>query len=206
MLDDLPRIYIVKKSPALMAAVLISGLVLICAAGLYAVGFRQASADCAASLGMPCGMDFSLSFGVSAVSASIAGLVLTVGLALALGMDWHRDGAPNTALALKIADEEGNLQDYRLRRAQLDEWTHMAAARAAEKAAADAAAAQAAAEAEAAFLAEASRWIEEEEEEQPETAEDERRRVLAEHMAHLARVKPEAIAEVLKMWINQPVR
>jgi len=206
MFDNLPRIKVVKKSPTLLAVILISGLVLVCAAGIYAVGYRQASAECAASYGVPCGVEFSLTFGVSAVTASISGLVLAIGMALALGMNWHRDGAPNKALALRIADEESNLQDYRLRRAQLDEWTHMAAARAAEKAAADAAAAQAAAEAEAAFLAEASRWIEEEEDEEPESVEDERRRVLAEHMAHLARVKPEAIAEVLKMWINQPVR
>lgn len=191
--------------PQLYAAGVVACLVLLVGAGLAIVEVGQMNVSCAKLTGASCDAALSPELALAAVIASVTGLLAAVGLAMALGMNWKRGGTPNASLAKAIESEEAHLQDYRLRRAQLDEWTGMAAARAAEKAAAEIAAAQAAAEAEAAFIAEASRWIEEEEE-TVETAEDEKRRVLAEHMAHLARVKPEAVAEVLRMWINQPVR
>ncbi len=191
----------VARRPSLFAALVVAAMVLLCAIGLFSVKYAEASQSCF----QPCDVSFTAQFALTCIFVSVAGLLITIGIALALGMNWRRDGVPNIALARTIEDEEQHLQEYRLRRAQLDEWTSMAAARAAEKAAQEMAEQQAAAEAEAAFIAEASRWIEEEEETQ-ESAEDEKRRVLAEHMAHLARVKPEAVAAVLRMWINQPVR
>ena len=65
----------------------------------------------AAMYGVSCGFEFTLQFIISALIASVSGLMLAVGIALALGMTWRRDVAPNRSLALRIEDEERQQED-----------------------------------------------------------------------------------------------
>jgi hypothetical protein len=118
---------VTPKRPSLFAALVIAALVVLVAMGIFTVQSVMDGRSCES-----CGW-FSPNLAFSALFASLAGLLVAIGLAMALGMNWRRDLSINTALARSIENEEEHLQDYRLRRAQLDEWTAMAATHAAEK-------------------------------------------------------------------------
>jgi hypothetical protein len=201
----------VKRSrPGLLGGLIVAFVVLLAAAGIFTVQSMQDSQQCA-SVTSPteCASISPISTATGAIYASVAGLAVAALLAFAVGINTGGVQKPNAALARSLDQDEYNLDGYRARRAQLDEWTIMAQARAAEQAARAEAEAEAAAEAYDAFEAEAARWVQEEtgEEEGAQESDTQRRsRVLAEHLAHLARAKPEAVAAVLSGWINQPNR
>src|SRR5579872_1154094 len=94
------------------------------------------SVTCAA-LPIPasCASNSTVSVVTMAVYASVAGIVLAMLLAAAVGVSTARSPKPNVALAKLMDQDEYHLEGYRARRAQLDEWTVMAQARAAELAA-----------------------------------------------------------------------
>ena len=195
--------------PTLVASIVVAAVLIVAALGIFLVETLHDSAICSVlPAPVECGSASPVSVFTSAVYASAGGLLLAAILAVIAGVNLERGSGPNTSLARFLEIDERQLEGYRARRAQLDEWTVMAQARAAQEAARAEAAAQAAAEAEAAFEAEAARWIQEEqgEEEEKETEGARRSRVLAEHLAHLARTKPEAVAAVVSGWINQRPR
>jgi hypothetical protein len=175
---------------------------------MFAAQYTQAIAECAVAAA--CTPVWSVGIAANALFVSVAGLAAAVALAVGVGVSWRRNTIPNTSLARDLEYQGRNLEEYRLRRAQLDEWTAMAQARAMERAAMEEAEALADAEAIAAqdevLMSQISLWEEDAPEEQSETDDQVRHRVMAEHLAHLARSHPEAVAEVLKTWINQPAR
>ncbi|MFI5269862.1 MAG: hypothetical protein ACHQ7M_20990 [Chloroflexota bacterium] len=192
--------------PGLVGGLIVAFVVLLAAAGIFAVQSMQDSQVCSAVPNpSDCAGISPVGTATAAVYASVAGLLVAMLMAFAVGINTNRGQRPNTALAKSLDQDEFHLEGYRARRAQLDEWTIMAQARAAEQAARSEAEAQAAAEAYDAFEAEAARWVQEEtgEEEAQESDTQRRSRVLAEHLAHLARTRPEAVAAVLSGWINQ---
>lgn len=198
-----------RPRPGLVGGIVVAAVIIIAALGIFLIQSLHDSAVCSVlpnpreCLGLSPVSTFT-----SAVYASAGGLLVAVVLAVTVGVNVVRGPGPNTTMARSLEIDERHLEGYRARRAQLDEWTVMAQARAAQQAARAEAAAQAAAEAEAAFEAEAARWIQEEqgEEEERESEGARRSRVLAEHLAHLARTKPEAVAAVVSGWINQRPR
>ena len=200
-----------RSRPALVGGLVVAFVVVLAAAGIYAVQTAQDSALCSAvpSPARCLGMS-SVQTATNAVYASVAGLLMAIVMAVAVGLNVGLGPKPNTQLAKSLDADEHHLEEYRARRAQLDEWTVMAQARAAEALAARAEMkAQAAADTDATFEAEAARWVLQEEagEEEAQESEAQRRgRFLAEHLAQLAGAKPEAVAAVLSGWINQPNR
>ncbi|HVA23857.1 MAG TPA: hypothetical protein VMW62_05635 [Chloroflexota bacterium] len=195
-----------RRRSGLVPILIVAAVVLVAAAGIFAVQSLEDSAFCSAvpSPSQCLGIS-SLQTFTNAVYASVAGLLVATMIAVAVGVNVGHGPGPNTSLAKSLDQDEYHLEEYRARRAQLDEWTIMAQARAAEQAARAEMEAEAAAEADAAFEVEAARWVQEEagEEEAQESETARRSRVLAEHLAHLARARPEAIASVLSGWINQ---
>jgi len=200
-----------RSRPALVGGLVVAFVVVLAAAGIYAVQTAQDSALCSAvpSPAQCLGIS-SVQTATNAVYASVAGLLMAIVMAVAVGLNVGLGPKPNTQLAKSLDADEHHLEEYRARRAQLDEWTVMAQARAAEALAARAEMkAQAAADTDATFEAEAARWVLQEEagEEEAQESEAQRRgRFLAEHLAQLAGAKPEAVAAVLSGWINQPNR
>jgi hypothetical protein len=196
----------VNRSRTIAAAIIVATVIILAAVGIFVVQYIMESSQCAAQA-CP---DFSgMRIAITALYAAIAGMTAAMRLASFEGFNVKRYQPPNTALARTIDLDERHLAAYQARRTQLEEWTTAAQARAAEQAAIAEEQARAWAESEAAFEAEAARWVQEdagEEEEQQESESTRRSRVLSEHLAHLARTKPEAVAAVVSSWINQPVR
>ncbi|HEX6511646.1 MAG TPA: hypothetical protein VF157_05065 [Chloroflexota bacterium] len=203
-----------RSRPALVGGLFLAALVVLAAGGLFALQYGQALAQCSMLFAAPqCSVSPAPSVAMNAVFASLAGLLLAAIMAISLGMGPRRDHRPNTALARRLSDEERYLEHYRQRRAQLDEWTAMAKARAAERAAEiqtegelgaqwtvgpDGVPIQAGA---AGPTGAAGQW-QEEGKPAEETDSQMKSRVLTEHLMHLARVKPEAVASVVSGWIN----
>jgi len=199
-----------RSRPALVGGLVVAFVVVLAAAGIYAVQTAQDSALCSAvpSPAQCLGIS-SVQTATNAVYASVAGLLMATVMAVAVGLNVGIGPKPNSQLAKSLDSDEHHLEEYRARRAQLDEWTVMAKDRAAAARAARAEMkAQAAAAADTTFEAEAARWVQEEagEEEAQESDAQRRGRFLAEHLAQLASAKPEAVAAVLSGWINQPNR
>ena len=191
---------------------LIALVVLAVSGGLFAIQYGQALAECT-QLPRPdtCAFTWPPQVAVNAVFASAAGLLAAVVMAITVGVNARRDPAPNVALALQLEDEERQLEAWRERKAEYDGLMALAAERRAEEQAhaeelAEAALeAQAEAEMAAALSGAGGPW--QEEEQTPEaTLEQKRREAMAERLRQLAKDKPDAVAEVVKGWINQPVR
>jgi hypothetical protein len=199
----------VRSRPALVGGIVVALLVVAAAAGLFGIQYFRAVQECSTQLS--CTPVFSGGIAANALFASVSGLTVAIALAIGVGVSWQKPPVANSILARQIEDEGRNLEEYRLRRAQLDEWTAMAQARAMERAAMEQAGALAEAEFQAAqdeaLMQQITIWEEDSpEQQQGESEDDARRRVMAEHLAHIARSRPELLAEVLRVWINQPIR
>ena len=195
------------------ASLVVVVLVLALASGLFAVQYAQAFAQCSALPGSaPCAAVSSARIAVDGLFVAIAGLLAAMVMAITAGINWRNSPAPNSALAQRLDDEETAFKREQARRAELAQLNALALAHAAASASpvspmADTVPVSAAAATDAAgdaSIVPGPRWQLEPEKPAVETADQARRRVLAERLKNLARNKPDAMAEVLKVWINQP--
>lgn len=183
-------------------------LVMVVAGGLFALQFSQAQAQCSLLPGSPpCGQLPAARIALDGFFVAIAGLVVAVAMALATGIKWRSSPAPNTLLAERLDEEQQAFKREQARRSELAQLNALARTHAATLTQAHAE--MAAAEAEEAARASAAaasgpRWQLEEEPNTTESPEQARRRVLADRLKTLAKNRPETVAGVLQVWINQP--
>jgi flagellar biosynthesis/type III secretory pathway M-ring protein FliF/YscJ len=185
-------------------------LVMLSTAGFYAILNSQIAAQCG-QIPPPasCAAVWPGNIAQSALFISLGGLLAAVVLAVTAGVTWRRMDHPNVALARQIEAEDNAFKESQERRIQLEALRELALAhlrtQTAKDAAANAEAGEAAAAKAAVAEAEAAlaTWKLEEETAHVETIDERRRRVLADRLVNLAKTKPEAVADVIKLWINQ---
>lgn len=205
----------------LVASVIVGLVVLVAASGVFVVQYAQSIAQCSAvpATSLPsvsCSTSVSPSnVALNAVFVALAGLLAAIVMAISSGVGVRTSPAPSVALARRLESEDEVFQREKDRRKQLADMGELARAHLTtqqEKAreAAELAAAVAEAEAEATeelgpghYDLDTGEWIEEA---QQETADQVRRRVMADRLRTLARNKPEVVADVLRGWIDQPQR
>src|SRR5579862_3421708 len=96
-----------RWEPKIMTAVVVSAILLTVAAGIFAIEYARASNECALQLTPgSCLSDSSLQMWTNGVFASVAGLMVAIVMGITLGVNVHRDPAPNTALARRLAAED----------------------------------------------------------------------------------------------------
>jgi hypothetical protein len=182
-------------------------LVLALAAGLFAVQYVQAYARCSA-IPSPsaCAGVSGARIAVDGLFVAIAGLLAAVVMAITSGVSWGSRAAPNTALALRLAEEDDAFREAQARRSQLRDLGALALAHVQQggqaRNPAEAAAAQPSSAEGTVDAAGASVLVEEEE--HVETVDEARRRVIADRLRQFARRHPETVAEVVRTWIDRP--
>ncbi|MBV8087090.1 MAG: hypothetical protein JO247_19960 [Chloroflexi bacterium] len=182
-------------------------LVLALAAGLFSIQYAQAYAQCSVVPSASACNDVSgARIAVDGLFVAMAGLLAAVVMAITTGINWSTSPAPNTALALRLAEEDEAFREEQARRAQLRDLNALAMAHLQQSAQAGS---QAAAEAGAITINEdgtistGSQVLIEEEEHVP-TADERRRQVIADRLRQLARQHPDTVAEVVRTWIERP--
>ena len=186
-------------------------LVLCLATALFAVQYANAYAQCSAVPNSTACADVSTArIAVDGLFVAIAGLLAAAVMAITTGINWRTNPAANTALALRLVEEEDIFQQERARRAELQELNalamdHLNDLRAHQPAGVADAQVSASDQGMTPGTPGSGLVIEEAPQDpEKETAEQARRRVLAERLRNLARNKPDTVAEVVKTWINQP--
>ena len=184
-------------------------LVLALAAGLFSIQYAQAYAQCSAVPSTSACADVSSTrIAIDGLFVAVAGLMAAVVMAITTGISWGSSAAPNTALALRLAQEDETFREEQARRRQLGELNALALAHVAHGArtrAEDDADGLAVAT-DGAMTAAGSAGVLIEEEPHVESVDEARRRVIADRLRTLARQHPDTVAEVVKTWIDRPGR
>jgi flagellar biosynthesis/type III secretory pathway M-ring protein FliF/YscJ len=205
-----------RLRPGTLAGIVIAALVLAAACGLFAVQYSQAYAQCSSLPGAsPCSAVSPPGQAVSAVFVAIAGLLVAIVMAITAGINSRVDAAPNSALARQLEAEDAAYKRARERFEELKELNRLALAHAQPSPDLT----EAAAETTEVEMSDHEMSVSEilsggpairgsdgqwEEQKHVETEEERRKRLVVDRMRSLARNKPEAVADVLRDWIDQP--
>jgi flagellar biosynthesis/type III secretory pathway M-ring protein FliF/YscJ len=201
-----------RLRPGTLAGIVIAALVLAAACGVFAVQYSQAYAQCSSLPGAsPCSAVSPPGQAVSAVFVAIAGLLVAIVMAITAGINSRVDAAPNSALARQLEAEDAAYKRARERFEELKELNRLALAHAQPSPDLTENAEVEMSDHEMsvseilsggpAIRGSDGQW---EEQKHVETEEERRKRLVVDRMRSLARNKPEAVADVLRDWIDQP--